>query len=452
MHLKNIHSLPLIICASFLCGNHISNAQNIQFMGNNLPVQEVTPDKNTGLDKIYVAYQTKGVSVRYTSANSGTVKWYRYSQLGGGFAEEITSIQYDGNESTLASLEGDMGYIIEDGDTRYYFWVVNYEPYRFSVESVDISTESDCDYTILNISGNTSAIHYFTINGQQRTLSREISVEYENEEWDASAKSFVKVQVKKELESISGQVRLTPPAYCSTYFTVSGDRFMKGWNWLQTKESSVVQPKAILVQTSATQEENDTEGTNQMKPETTGLGGSAPANILFESYTTEGVLHNEWQMSRDADFGNVEYRFSDKNLDYTFTDKGTYYVRYIGSNSDGSCDAIGETYTINIGSSDLKCPNAFSPDGDGVNDEWKVAYRSIIEFKCWIFDRNGHQLFYFDSPDKGWDGTYKGKTVAPGVYFYVVQAKGADGTKYNKKGDINIIKHNVPSTTNGSYE
>lgn len=448
---KYIHLFLVVACMiSATCGIKLS-AQEITFSGNNLSVQEVVPEKNTGLDKIYIPYTVSGLSVHYNAQQNTHPRWYRYSNLGGGFAEEITAIIYDGVKSTLSAPEGDMGYIIEDGDNRIYFWIVNYEPYRFSIQSVDVSSDSDCDYTILDIEGNASPIHFFTINGQQRTLSRDIDIEYETEEWNASAKMFERVAAKKEIESVSGPVRISPPVYASTYFTVTGDRFMRAWNWEQQKESSVYQPSAILVQTSATQEESDTEGSNQMKSETTGLGGSAPAQILFESYTTEGVLHNEWQMSRDADFANVEYRFSDKDLDYTFTDQGTYYIRYVGSNSDGSCDAVSETYMVSIGASDLKCPNAFSPDGDGVNDEWKVAYRSITEFKCWIFDRNGHQLCYFDSPDKGWDGTYKGKIVSPGVYFYVVQATGADGIKYKKKGDINIIKHNTP-TTNAPME
>ena len=41
---------------------------------------------------------------------------------------------------------------------------------------------------------------------------------------------------------------------------------------------------------------------------------------------------------------------------------------------------------------------------------------------------------------KGWDGKYKGKYVKPGVYYYVIEAKGADGKEYKKKGDINILR------------
>lgn len=146
---------------------------------------------------------------------------------------------------------------------------------------------------------------------------------------------------------------------------------------------------------------------------------------------------------------NITYRFNEQDLEYTFTEEGVTYVRYIGSNSDGSCETYGDTYTISIGASDLKIPNAFSPGDDGINDIWKVAYRSLLDFRCWIFDRNGNQMYHYDKPEGGWDGKYKGKYVKPGVYYYVIQATGADGKKYKKSGDINIIRYKGNGSENG---
>lgn len=63
---------------------------------------------------------------------------------------------------------------------------------------------------------------------------------------------------------------------------------------------------------------------------------------------------------------------------------------------------------MSIGESLLDCPNAFSPDASpGYNDEWKVSYKSIVEFKCWIFDRYGNKMIEFDDPSK--DGTVNTK-------------------------------------------
>ena len=72
--------------------------------------------------------------------------------------------------------------------------------------------------------------------------------------------------------------------------------------------------------------------------------------------------------------------------------------------------------------------------------EWKVAYKSIVEFKCWIFNRWGEQIYHYQDPSGGWDGRYHGKLVPPGVYYYVIEARGADGQKYKLKGHINILR------------
>ena len=49
----------------------------------------------------------------------------------------------------------------------------------------------------------------------------------------------------------------------------------------------------------------------------------------------------------------------------------------------------------------------------------------------------------------GWDGKYKGKDVAQGVYFVLVEAKGADGKTYKIKRDVNLLRGFTESTTNG---
>ena len=158
-------------------------------------------------------------------------------------------------------------------------------------------------------------------------------------------------------------------------------------------------------------------------------------------------------MASDPEFDYILYRFNEQDVSYTFTEEGRYYMRFIGSNADGSCESIGDTYTIMIGASDLRIPNAFSPNNDGVNDVWKVGYRSLIEFKCWIFDSKGNRMFEFDDPSSGWDGKYRGKTVNPGVYYYVIQATGADGKKYKRSGDINILNYKkYGESTGGAQE
>ena len=420
-------------------------ATGIVFSGSDKEVIEITPEKNTGLDAIFVVYNTDGVTVSY-SATSSDVVWYRYSNLGGGYAEEAPGVTNAGREYTLARVEPDMGYIIEDGGKRTSFWVADYSRHPLRLDAVAPAAEQDCDNTILEMTGEGDAIHYFTINGQQRTLSRDIEIEYETQVWDQEALSFDRTPQVKTIEYLQPTVYITPPAYCATTFTATGDRFLKQWGMTQTTESNTFTPNAVAVYTEAIQETNDDPDykSNQINAGTSGLGGSAPAEIQFRSYCTDAVVHYEWQMADDEEFENITYRITEHDLDYTFLEEGTVFVRFVGSNSDGSCEQYGDTYTVSIGSSELKCPNAFSPGAsEGVNDEWKVSYRSIIEFECWIFDRYGNEIFHFDDPEQGWDGKRGGKLVKPGVYYYVIRAKGADGKEYKKSGDINILRYST---------
>ena len=111
---------------------------------------------------------------------------------------------------------------------------------------------------------------------------------------------------------------------------------------------------------------------------------------------------------------------------------------------------MADTYEVFVGQSALLCPNAFSPGSTpGVNDEWKVSYKSIVSFSCAIFNRWGIKITSFDNPAHGWDGKYKGKLVPSGVYYYVIQARGADGKEYNLSGDINIINSSSTQTAGG---
>ena len=425
-----------------------SFSQSLSFSGNSLRVLEETPEKSTGLEKIYVLYSTEGVTASYTSSAGNRVNWLKYGNLGGGHAEEAASSQ-DDNVSTLAVLEGDKGYIIEDGVRRYCFWVTDYLPHRLKLHSASPAPDQECGVSVIEVTGTGDPIRYFTINGMQKTLDQEITVEYTTQEWNEglNPSNFQDVAVSRKFESLQPQYRLSPPNYCSSTFKVSGDKFLKAWNWEESVESQIVNPYSVDARTFADQlsesssEDTEMSGSNQIgSGQIDGLGGSAPCEIEFEAYVTDGIIHHEWQLTRDPGFENIDYRFTQQDLDYTFMEEGTHYLRYIGSNADGSCEYVSDTYEVTIGESDLKVPNAFSPNGDGVNDEWKVAYRSLLDFQCSIFDRQGHQVCHLTSPEQGWDGKVKGKTVDSGVFFYVIEATGTDGKKYRKSGDINIVK------------
>lgn len=450
----------LIIAVLSLTASLVAAAASLQFTGSDFKVLEQTPERNTGLDKIYILHSTSGVSASYTTTTDNPVKWYRYSNLGGGYAEELTNITTSGKVTTLSEVEGDMGYIIEDGTNRSYFWITDYSRHTFSARKLSVSSESDCSSTILLFEGNALPIHYYTINGQQRTLSREITVEYYTLEEDRENKQYVQISKTETLASISesGNVFISNAPLCDTRFVLSGDTFSHQWGARSQVRTEAYSTPAVACFTFAEQTPHTTgdELSNEITDDDAGtLGGSAPAEITFSAIVTDAVLHHEWQFASDSEFTDLIYRFNDSEVTYIFREEGVTYVRYIGSNADGSCETYGETSEVRIGNSELKIPNAFSPGAsEGVNDVWKVSYRSIIRFECHIFNRNGEEIFSFNDPSQGWDGKKGGKLVKPGVYYYVIDAEGADGKHYKKAGDINIVRYNnrMSGSSSGTTE
>ena len=179
--------------------------------------------------------------------------------------------------------------------------------------------------------------------------------------------------------------------------------------------------------------------------------GSAPMEVEFTSNVTDAssTLRYEWKFSENADFSSVLFSRFEESVTYTFTTSGTSYIKLYITDTETNVTYESDAFSVVISESELKVPNAFSPNGDGVNDVFKVNHKSLVKFNAYVFNRWGQELYKWDDPDGGWDGTYHGKAVKDGVYFIVVKAVGSDGIKYNHKGDINILRGFSGSTTTG---
>lgn len=427
------------------------------FDGQKHDVISVTPDNRSGLDALYVVYDIAEISSMRISGVPVSATVSRYSNLGGGYAEDVTT-RIDNGTLVVDNPQGNMGYIVTDNGKNSCIWIVDYKSEPMQLKSVGADSQQDCDNTRLVIDGSAPAIHYYSIDGRPVELSREIEISYSSQTWDENSNDYTTETTSQTVSYLTNPLTLVPALNYSTEVTVRGDQFLERWGMGIQVTSGTIQPNGLEVRTSAEQtnlpEFDEDTGSNMVNGDSggDGLGGSAPAIIRFTAHCTEAVIHDEWQISFSPEFENPEYRFTEREIEYTFEEEGTYYVRYVGSNASGSCDVYGDTYTVNIGASELRIPNAFTPNDDGVNDVWKVGYRSLLDFKCWIFDRYGNEIYRFSDPSQGWDGKYKGKKVKPGVYFYVIEAKGSDGKKYKKGGDINILEYKRYGNSGGVTE
>ncbi|GAA4341516.1 hypothetical protein GCM10023149_53890 [Mucilaginibacter gynuensis] len=69
-------------------------------------------------------------------------------------------------------------------------------------------------------------------------------------------------------------------------------------------------------------------------------------------------------------------------------------------------------------------PNAFSPNGDGINDEWKIdGLFTFPQGITTVYNRYGQEVFRSVGYSRAWNGTYNGTTLMPGVYYYIIDLK-----------------------------
>ncbi len=91
-------------------------------------------------------------------------------------------------------------------------------------------------------------------------------------------------------------------------------------------------------------------------------------------------------------------------------------------------------------STDFYMPNAFTPNGDGLNDIFRIPPRSrsgITGFS--IYNRWGQLVFQSSTPDIGWDGTIKGKQAPAGAYIYIISGNSDKG-KFSRKATFVLIR------------
>lgn len=89
----------------------------------------------------------------------------------------------------------------------------------------------------------------------------------------------------------------------------------------------------------------------------------------------------------------------------------------------------------------LTVPNAFTPNGDKLNDSFKVVGRNISKFEIKIYDQNNLLVYNSKNINEGWDGTFNGKAMPAGTYTYLIEYKEIGGGKYKKTGSLELIRN-----------
>jgi gliding motility-associated-like protein len=165
--------------------------------------------------------------------------------------------------------------------------------------------------------------------------------------------------------------------------------------------------------------------------------GEAPLEVTFTDKSVRAYKYR-WEFGDDSisDLANppphIYYR------------PGQYRVK-LTIESDKLCRDVADSTTfdnrITVDESKLDIPNVFTPDGDGINDFFIVESKSLKTLDVEIFSRSGVMVYSFSGENEslkdwlGWDGNINKSSskATPGVYFYLIRARGWDDKVYDGK-------------------
>jgi gliding motility-associated-like protein len=156
--------------------------------------------------------------------------------------------------------------------------------------------------------------------------------------------------------------------------------------------------------------------------------------LVFESEIAEDFIAWEW------DFGDGASA-SERDPVYVFKKPGEFDVVLRAYDIYG-CSSV-QSKSIRVLEKDewVTIPNAFTPNGDGLNDHFKPVLKGVVSFEMNIFNHWGEHLYTQQGLEgKGWDGTYKGKLLPTGNYVYKILFTTISGESMQKAGTLTIVR------------
>ena len=169
------------------------------------------------------------------------------------------------------------------------------------------------------------------------------------------------------------------------------------------------------------------------------LGGPPVPNLPFDT-----ILCAENSPSLDATVLGGRYLWNDGSTTASLpiTASGTYSVTVTNECGNGMAATQVKLETCDA----LYIPTAFSPNGDGINDQFLLQSPLPLQIEQFqIFDRWGNQVYqrngsFLLDESQGWDGTFRGRPLPTGPYIYFFKLVKQDGTSQIKSGEISIIR------------
>lgn len=379
---------------------------------------------NTGVDHVYLF--TKADYFEFATIGYQLADWY---DVGTG---ELVSHNY----STFINAESGHTYRVEVGDESETFAVIDWSKYRLA--NCTLRVEPACDKTYIFVDNIGIALYYDTVGGKH-TIERQLMLEYKNAVWNDESVDWL---TQEQSDTLTGDVSASEIGK----LLIDSDFKLSDATPDAPFEEDTLYAQGVVAIASACHlthvtTRRGTEITNEKEApiKEDVVEGSAPLDIFFQSHPSPKTDYYDWTISRGSD--KITQR-PERDIRYLFDDASetgpvTYTVELKVGNS--TCQDSAKI-DVTLNASFIMVPNVFTPNGDGMNDEFRVAYRSICSFHCWVFNRWQHQVYSWSDPAKGWNGTINGRPAPESAYVYIVEATGCDGKKYKLKGMVNLLR------------
>ena len=369
------------------------------------------------------------------AASAGSVvtfNWTKYNSATGSFDAYATE---NGASSVIQNLaDGCYQVSFTEGGNNYSFraWVFNSWLQVTAAVTASTCTSFHLESTV---TGSTFIYYDITSNQQLVLAPNDTYAWYEGETRLATQASFTTYDVPAQ--NTDYRVEVTNRARCAATSTVT--------------YQSVV-PEAKFSWT--TSQKSDPQYSNPQ----------APLEVQFNNESLNADNDKfEWFLFRDISaireeastatepVDSIMEVLTDMNPVYTYENSGRYMVKLVAAkeNPNFTCrDTFYLSDYIVVDTSLVMVPPVFTPNGDGMNDVLKIKTRSLESLDFQILNRWGRTVHHFkksgyipeDSELAAWDGKIGGKPASAGVYFYVVDAVGRDGTRRKRKGFIHLLR------------
>jgi len=164
--------------------------------------------------------------------------------------------------------------------------------------------------------------------------------------------------------------------------------------------------------------------------------GEAPLEVTFTDKSIRGSEYT-WEFGDGKD--SISHLANPEP--HIYYKPGEYSAKLTIVSVLGCIDSMRLENKIIVEPSELKIPNVFTPDGDGLNDYFAVESKSLRYISVEVFSRSGLKVYAFFGEGeslrawKGWDGNVNNSSsqATPGVYYYIIHGYGWDDIDYNSK-------------------